>query len=77
MHMPRSPIRTFMPGLRFDTQWRYEVGTQTRKTRWATLPTVPDAQCLPDPLGAWWCARRCAAVLRQRCLLYTSPSPRD
>ena len=69
MHMPRSPIRTFMPGLRFDTQWRYEVGTQTRKTRWATLPTVPDAQCLPDPLGAWWCARRCAAVLRQRAWL--------
>ena len=25
MRMPRSPIHTFMPGLRFDTQWRYAV----------------------------------------------------
>ncbi|MCX7507642.1 hypothetical protein OSS46_19755 [Delftia tsuruhatensis] len=70
MHSPtKSAVRTFMSGLRFDTQWRYAVCTPSRRTRWATLPAVPDAQCLPDPLGAWWCARRCAAVLRQRAWL--------
>lgn len=55
----------FTPGLRFDALWKYAIRTPAGRARWARLP-LGQAECVvSDPHGAWWCARRCAAVLRR------------
>jgi hypothetical protein len=61
MHITHS----FLPGLRFDTLWRYQTLTPSGSLRWAVLPLGHLEHHDVDPHGAWWCARRCAAVLGQ------------
>jgi hypothetical protein len=56
----------FLPGLRFDTLWRYLARTPSGGRRWALLPLGAEYGVEVDPYGAWWCVRRCAAVLSQR-----------
>ena len=58
-------VHRFMPGLQFDGLWRYAVGKES-EVHWQDMPLEPGL--LPrassgDPEGAWWCVRRCVAVL--------------
>ncbi len=55
----------FMPGLQFDGPWRYAVG-QEPEVHWQEMPLEPgllSRASSGDPEGAWWCVRRCVAVL--------------
>lgn len=56
----------FTPGLRFDTFWKYQTLTPSGSTHWAHLPLSTGTRDDLDPHGAWWCSRRCAAVLLRR-----------
>lgn len=38
--------------------------TPSGRTQWTNLPLGPDPGDDIDPNGAWWCSRRCAAVLQ-------------
>lgn len=53
----------FTPGLRFATRWTYQTRMPSGRMHWARLPLEPDDADGIDPQGAWWCSRRCAAVL--------------
>lgn len=53
------------PGLRFAARWKYAARAPSDRACWSRLPLgQPDAGRV-DPHGAWWCVRRCAAVLRR------------
>lgn len=56
----------FTPGLRFDRFWQYQTLTTTGAAHWSQLPLAPGPHDALDPNGAWWCSRRCAAVLLRR-----------
>lgn len=56
----------FTPGLRFDTFWKYQTLTPSGNTHWTHLPLSTGTRDDLDPHGAWWCSRRCAAVLLRR-----------
>lgn len=56
----------FTPGLRFDTLWEYQTSKPSGGTRWAPLPMSLGKRDGVDAQGAWWCCRRCAAVLLRR-----------
>lgn len=69
--MQRSVNHRFMPGLRFAGTWQYAMHAPSDRVRWAALPMAQavgsdDMHALHDLCGAWWCARRCTAVLQQR-----------
>jgi hypothetical protein len=60
-------VHRFMPGLRFDGLWRYAVRESESTLRWDELPLESEvSRASGDPDGAWWCVRRCVAVLGQR-----------
>ena len=63
---PMHITHRFTPGLRFDTFWRYLTYTPSGEAYWAHLPLSTGARDAIDPNGAWWCSRRCAAVLLHR-----------
>jgi len=57
----------FVRGLRFDGSWQYAVRMASGRQSWRELPLTlnPGARArMDDPDGAWWCVRRCVAVLR-------------
>lgn len=55
----------FTPGLHFAARWKYAARAPSGRACWSRLPLgQPDAG-RADPHGAWWCVRRCAAVLRR------------
>lgn len=63
---PPSVAHRFVPGLRFEDVLTYRAGAQADQAGWAPLPLDPET---PEDFiddGAWWCVRRCAAVLLRR-----------
>lgn len=67
--VPRTMLH-FMAGLRFEGLWRYAVrrtpgGRHVWQRLLCEMREVPSPPTAADPEGAWWCARRCAAVLGQ------------
>jgi len=64
-----STVHYFMAGLRFEGLWRHAVRrTPGGRLAWLRLPCEEHeaaVQPTADPEGAWWCARRCVAVLGQ------------
>lgn len=59
----------YLQGLRFAGTWEYPVALPSGRRRWQTLPLLeasPARTADPDPQGAWWCIRRCAAVMGQQ-----------
>lgn len=55
----------FTPGLRFDARWKYAARTASGRAYWSRLPLAQPDAGNHDPHGAWWCVRRCAAVLQR------------
>jgi putative phage-type endonuclease len=56
-------VHRFMPGLRFDTLWQYQVESASKGIVWEKLPLELDSTATYDPEGIWWCVRQCAAVV--------------
>lgn len=61
----------YLQGLRFAGAWAYPMTLPSGRRRWQTLPLLEPSSVRTadhDPQGAWWCVRRCAAVMGQRSL---------
>lgn len=56
----------YVHGLRLDGIWEYRVRTAAGTWRWKALPLLEAKASLDDPDGAWWCVRRCAALMAQQ-----------
>lgn len=66
-HESAGLVHHFMQGLCFDGLWRYAVRESESTLRWDELSLESGtSRASGDPEGAWWCARRCVAVLGQR-----------
>ena len=60
-------VHHYMQGLRFEGSWTYHVTTPFGRKHWHELPPLDVSEHFDsDPQGAWWCMRRCMAVLERR-----------
>lgn len=63
---PASVVHRFVPGMRFEDVLVYQTCAHTGPAGWEPLPLDPETcEDFADD-GAWWCVRRCAAVLHRR-----------
>lgn len=62
-------VHRYMPGIRFDGLWEYQVANSSGELRWSFLPMDEGDAGRDDPDGLGWCLCKCIAVTTQRPLL--------